>query len=343
MKAVVVCPGRGTYGKGELGSLMRRHGGKPVLGAFEAVRVEAGQEALAALDGAAAYEMRHTRGDNASGLIYAMTVCDAQDLRGVDVVAVTGNSMGWYSALAVGGALDPVAGFRLSNGMGRLMQEALIGGQLVYPVVGEDWLPEPERKAAVLARVAEIGARAGHVLALSIDLGGMLVLAGDTAGLAAFEAEMPKVGGFPLRLPNHAAFHSALQAPVAARGQAAFGGLPWGQPRVPLIDGRGAIWWPGASDTDALAKYTLGHQVVEPYDFTRAITVAAREFAPDVFIVTGPGTTLGGATAQALIAANWRGMKDKAEFQTIQTRSRPVLVSMGRDDQRGIVTTGETR
>jgi acyl transferase domain-containing protein len=159
--------------------------------------------------------------------------------------------------------------------------------------------------------------------------------------LSAFEAEMPKVGAFPLRLPNHAAFHTALQAPVAAKGRAAFGGLPWAQPRVPLIDGRGAIWWPGASDTAALADYTLGHQVVEPYDFTRAITVAAREFAPDVFIVTGPGTTLGGATAQALIAANWRGMKDKSDFQEKQSRSQGVLVSMGREDQRRLVTTGE--
>ena len=341
MKAVVVCPGRGTYGKAELGSLMRLHQSKVVLRGFEAARAEAGQESLAALDGAAVFEARHTRGDNASALIYAMTVCDAQDLRGVDVVAVTGNSMGWYSALAVGGALDPQAGFALSNGMGRLMQEALIGGQLVYPVVGDDWVPDAARKAEVLDKVAAIAAR-GVALALSIDLGGMLVIAGDAAGLAAFEAEMPKVGGFPLRLLNHAAFHTALQAPVAAKGRAAFGGLPWAQPRVPMIDGRGAIWWPGASDTAALAEYTLGHQVVEPYDFTRAITVAAREFAPDVFIVTGPGTTLGGATAQALIAANWRGMKDKADFQEKQSRSQGVLVSMGREDQRRLVTTGET-
>jgi len=39
--------------------------------------------------------------------------------------------------------------------------------------------------------------------------------------------------------------------------------------------------------------------VVEPYDFTAAIRSAAREFAPDYFIVPGPGTTLGGAVAQA--------------------------------------------
>lgn len=339
MKAVVICPGRGTYGKGELGSLLRWHAGKQaLLAGYEAVRAAAGQESLDALDGAARFEVaRHTRGDNASALIHAMTVADAQDLAGVEVVAVTGNSMGWYSALAVGGALDPVAGFELANGMGALMQQALIGGQLVYPHMGDDWRPDPARKAGLLALVADIAARPGHFLALSIDLGGMLVLAGDAAGLAAFEAAVPVAGQFPLRLPNHAAFHSPLQAPVAATGQARFANLPWQQPGRPLIDGRGTIWWPGASDLAALADYTLGHQVVAPYDFTRAIAVAAREFAPDVFIVTGPGTTLGGAVAQSLVLAGWRGMASKADFQSRQAAG-PLLVAMGRDEQRASVT-----
>jgi acyl transferase domain-containing protein len=188
-----------------------------------------------------------------------------------------------------------------------------------------------------MAQVARIGALPGHVLGLSIDLGGMLVLAGNEAGLAAFEAVVPKVGQFPLRLANHAAFHTALQAPVAAEGRAALADLAFGQPKWPLIDGRGAIWWPGATDTTRLFDYTLGHQVVEPYDFTRAIAIAAREFAPDIFIVTGPGTTLGGAVAQSLILAQWQGMADKTDFQNRQA-ARPVLVSMGREDQRGLVT-----
>ncbi len=92
----------------------------------------------------------------------------------------------------------------------------------------------------------------------------------------------------------------------------------FGQPDLPLIDGRGKIWWPGASDVAALYDYTLGQQVTESYDFTRAVTVAAREFAPDLFIVLGPGTTLGGAVAQSLILAGWRGMGSKADFRARQ-------------------------
>ncbi len=344
--AVVICPGRGTYTKTELGYLRRHFGDRALLAAFDSARGALGQETLSALDGVASYSLaKHTRGDNASALIYAATLGDfrAIDRERVEVVAVTGNSMGWYSALACAGALTAEAGFEVVNTMGTLMQEALIGGQLVHPHMGEDWAPDPARKAALMAKVAAIGARPGHVLALSIDLGGMLVLAGNDAGLKAFEAEVPpEQGRFPMRLSNHAAFHTALQAPVAERGRARLSPDLFSQPKLPMIDGRGAVWWPGATDPHALWDYTLGHQVTESYDFTHAIRVAAREFAPDLFIVTGPGTTLGGAVAQSLILANWRGMGSKTDFQTRQ-QTAPLLVSLGMEDQRGTVTKGDAR
>ncbi len=341
--AVLICPGRGTYTKTELGSLTRHFPDAALLRAFDARRTELGQETLTALDTVPRYSVAtHSRGDNASALIYAATLGDALsiDRDKVQVVAVTGNSMGWYSALACGGALSPEGGFEVVNTMGSLMQQALIGGQLIYPHVGEDWRPDPARKAALLAQVDAITARAGHVLALSIDLGGMLVIAGNEAGLAAFEAAVPPVDSrFPMRLANHAAFHTVLQAPVAEQGRARLLPEMFHQPALPLIDGRSSIWWPGATDRHALWDYTLGHQVTESYDFTRAVTVAAREFAPDLFIVTGPGTTLGGAMAQTLIAANWRGMTNKTDFQARQAKD-PLLISMGRDDQRQFVTKG---
>lgn len=342
--AVVVCPGRGTYNKAELGYLARHHGARVDLFAgFERLRQAGGRESLASLDGAASFSIaRHTRGDNASALIYASTYADflAVDREAVEIVAVTGNSMGWYSALACAGALTANGGFQVVDTMGALMQEALIGGQLIYPFVGEDWRDAPARKAELLALVDEINRRPGHVLALSIDLGGMLVLAGDEAGLSAFEAAVPPLQGrFPMRLANHAAFHTALQAPVAEAGRARLGAELFGQPALPLIDGRGEIWQPHAADLDALWRYTFDHQVVETYDFTRAIRTAALEFAPDLFIITGPGNTLGGAVAQSLILAGWRGMATKADFAE-QQKTAPLLVSMGLDEQRPAVATG---
>ncbi len=339
--AVVICPGRGTYNKPELGYLHRHHAERmQMFSRFDAIRAEIAQQAVTELDGAERYTVgKYSRGDVASPLIYAAALADAQALDDdIEVVAVTGNSMGWYIALAAAGALTPENGFRVVNTMGTLMQEHLIGGQLVYPFVQEEWTADPARKDALLNEVARINASKDQGLALSIDLGGMLVLAGNEAGLTAFEATQPALQDrFPLRLANHAAFHTALQAPVAEKGRAQLNPDLFCQPERPMIDGRGKIWWPGATDTQALWDYTLGHQVTETYDFTHAIQTAAREFAPDLFIVTGPGATLGGAVAQSLALGRWRGMTDKASFQARQNDD-PFLIAMGRDEQRALVT-----
>lgn len=339
--AVLICPGRGTYNKTELGTLARHFPDPALLARLDAARVAAGAPSLSALDGAARFSRaQHGRGDNASGLIFAASLGDALSLAPeIEVVAVTGNSMGWYSALACAGAVDPEAGFEVTTRMGGMMAARGAGGQILYPHMGPDWRADPAAKRALLELVAEIGARPGHALSLSIDLGGMLVLAGDEAGLGAFEAVVPVRERFPMRLPGHAGFHSPLVAPVSEAALATFQMEMFDQPALPMIDGRGQIWWPGATDRAALWDYTFGHQVTAPYDFTRAVTVAAREFAPDLFIIAGPGTTLGGAVAQSLITAQWQGLGGKAAFQTRQAAD-PLLISMGRDDQRGLVTKG---
>ena len=340
-KAVVICPGRGTYNASELGYLKRYHASQAELvGRFDSYRTGLEQETVSALDGASKFSpSKHTSGDNASPLIYACSYLDflAIDRDRYDIVAVTGNSMGWYIALACAGALDAMGGLKVVNTMGTLMQERLIGGQLVYPFTDANWKEIPGKREEITLKMAEINARVDHDLALSIDLGGMLVLAGNEAGLAAFEAEMSKVDSrFPMRLKNHAAFHTNLQEPVAVEGRSRLGAEMFAQPELPLIDGRGAIWWPHATDISALHNYTLGHQVTETYDLAKAISTAAREFMPDLFIVTGPGTTLGGSVAHSLIRANWHGWDGKDSFRKENAETKR-LISMGDEDQRRFV------
>ena len=112
----------------------------------------------------------------------------------------------------------------------------------------------------------------------------------------------------------------------------------FGSPQVPMIDGRGRIWRPFAVNAQDLWRYTFATQILETYDFTRALQVAVKEYAPDRIILLGPGDTLGGAIAQALIAIEWRGLKSKQDFQEAQAGDDPILLSMGREDQRAAVT-----
>jgi len=172
--AVIIAPGRGTYNKGELGYLARHHPDMPHLAEFDAYRASLGQTKLSDLDGTDRYSAAiHTRGDNASPLIYACALADfsAIDRKRFDIIGVTGNSMGWYTALACAGAMDPMSGFKIANTMGTLMQEQLIGGQLIYPVVDENWQEIPGHRTSIFESMMEIDARNDHTLALSIDLG----------------------------------------------------------------------------------------------------------------------------------------------------------------------------
>jgi [acyl-carrier-protein] S-malonyltransferase len=310
--------------------LKRHHSNAPNLDQFDAYRATLGQKKISELDTFSQFSgPTHTRGDNAAPLIYACAYSDfvSIDRDLFDIVGITGNSMGWYIALACAGAVDPMGGMQVVNTMGTLMQDHMIGGQLIYPFLDDNWQEIPGRRDNLLSEVITINSRPDHDLGLSIDLGGMLVLAGNEAGLTAFERSVPALQGrFPMRLQNHAGFHTHLQRPISKLGFDALSEQLFVQPTIPLIDGRGAIWYPNSTDTSALYNYTLGHQVVEPYDFTAAIRTAAREFMPDVFIVLGPGTTLGGATAQALIQANWRGWRSKVDFQKeAQTQPRLLL------------------
>ena len=332
---LVVCPGRGTYNAPELGYLARHHAGHADLARFDAIRAEAGKDTLTALDGAAKFQPSlHTRGDVAAPLIHAAAWCDftAIDRDRFEVVAVTGNSMGWYTALACGGALSPEHAFGVADAMGANSQKHASGGQMVLVLAGEDWRVDRALAEKVERAVAESGARP------SIRLGGMLVVAGDAPALAALEAALPPLPRPPLHLAGNGPFHTPLMAPSA---EAARAGLPeawFGNPQVPLIDGRGAIMRPFASELHALWDYTFGAQILATYDFTAAMTVAIREFAPDRIVLLGPGETLGGAIGQVLVALNWQGITDKGAFQARQA-DNPLLLAMGRADQRSRAQT----
>ena len=329
---LVVCPGRGIYNAPELGYLARHHAGHADLARFDALRAEAGKDTLTALDGAAKFAPSlHTRGDMAAPLIHAAAWCDftAIDRERFEVVAVTGNSMGWYTALACAGALSASQGFGVADAMGVNSQKHGPGGQMVMVLAGEDWLVDRALAAEVERAVVQAGALP------SIRLGGMLVVAGDASALAALERALPPLPRPPLHLAGNGPFHTPAMSPSA---QAARAGLPvgwFGNPRVPLIDGRGAIWRPFASDLPALWDYTFGAQILEAYDFTAAMTVAIREFSPDRIVLLGPGETLGGAIGQVLVALGWQGITDKAAFMARQA-SDPLLLAMGREGQRAL-------
>jgi malonyl CoA-acyl carrier protein transacylase len=328
-RSAIVCAGRGSYTERSLGSLPAGH---PWVERADALRARYGLLALSHLDAAGRFsQATHLRPANVAPLIWLVTMLDAAQARQESrCVAVAGNSMGWYSALAVAGALDFDDGFRLVQEMALLQEEAGGGGQMIQPVVAEDWRPDAAARAAVdLA----LESSQGHAFP-SIELGGYVVLAGDEEGLAHLARSLPRVAlgknSYPFRLVQHGPYHTPLCEGVSARARERLSDLTWRAPEVTLVDGRGVRTTPWSADVAALRDYTLGVQVTRPYDFTRSVRVLLREHAPDELVLPGPGNSLGGVCGQILVAERWCGVTSRAEFEAVQSGPEPIVRSMRR-------------
>jgi acyl transferase domain-containing protein len=336
LRALVVCPGRGSYGRAQLGSLPP---GDPIVASLDRLRARLGRPTMSELDRAPEYTPHlHVAGEHASLLTFACTAVDlaAIDRDRIDIVGVTGNSMGFYTALHAAGALDLDGAARLVETLGHYQADHVIGGQLLYPVVGDDWRASsmPSASAAIAAALDHPGV---HV---SIRLGGTIVLGADAGGLAHARRVLPPIerGGlrYPMQLALHSAFHTPVMAATMERARRDLADLPIRSPAITLIGGDGRIHRPWAAPA-ALWDYTLGAQLVEPFDLERAIGAALGELGPDVIVLPGPGDTLGGAVAQVLIARRWRGLGERADFTAMQASDRPIVLAMARPDQRARV------
>ena len=331
-RAAILCPGRGSYTEKQHRSLPEGH---DWVARAEKLRSARGLPSLAALDRAERFDpATHLQPANVSPLIWLVSMLDAAAAsQEHEVACVAGNSMSWYTALAVAGALDFDDGFVLVQEMSLLQQEqqrAEGGGQVIYTMVGEDWRPDAEKRRAVEATLASSG---GEVFE-SIRLGGYAVLAGSEAGIAHLLKSLPKTklgqNLYPFRLMQHGPYHTPLVADVAERARERLSSLAFRAPSTTLIDVRGARFTPWSTDASALAEYTLGAQITTPYDFTASVRVALREHAPDLLVCPGPGNTLGGVCGQILIEEGWRGTRSREDFDRAQQGQAPILVSMRR-------------
>ena len=328
-RAMLVCPGRGSYTERSMGTLPAGH---DLVERAEALRAELGLESLVDLDRASRFEAeRHLRPAHVSALIYLISQLDAEQARAEHrIVCVAGNSMGWYTALAVAGSLSFEDGFRLVQHMALLQEEHPSGGQLLYPLTDDEWRTDPERVAEVERVLAELEGEAFP----SIHLGSFAVLAGTEGGVRGLLERLPKLKlngtPYPLRLQQHGPYHTPLLEPVSAAARTRLADLAFRPPRETLIDGRGRLHTPWSADVSELRDYTVGAQVTAPYDLALSLRVGLREYAPERIVLPGPGNTLGGIVGHALVTEGWRGVHSKTDFQTLQASDDPIVVSMRR-------------
>ena len=332
-RIVIICPGRGTYTRDTSGYLAAfGTSAKPQIAYMDEQQKSVGNSTITELDSKPFRAKIHMSGEHASPLIYACSLSDflSIDQEKYEIVAITGNSMGWYSALALSGALTHENAYSLISTMGSMMKEGTIGGQIIYSVVDENWHVDESEKEEVLTEIKNVNA---HV---SIYLGGYLVIGGEQSALDILLKKLPAKDNYPFQLPFHAAFHTPLLDSISKKACELLPQSIFQKPSVSLVDGRGHIWLPYSTETVDLYNYTLGQQVTNVYDFFTAITVAIKEFCPDKLVLLGPGNTLGGSIGQIMIENNWLDMDSKSAFSSLQ-KENPYLISMGMEEQRKLV------
>ncbi|HEX6811506.1 MAG TPA: ACP S-malonyltransferase [Planctomycetota bacterium] len=318
--AVLFCPGRGSYGKDELGFVGRTLRPGPVADALRACddwRRSHERTPLSEIDSAEKFRPSlHLDGENAAELIYFGTLAHVERLRECyEVLAVAGNSLGWYTALPASGALDPESGWRLVATMASL-QKQVAGGQVLMTTVGDDWHRNQALEVAVQAVVHALQDRGDEYFCdYSIHLGGHEVLAGTEAAIGELLTRLPKVKigdrDFPFRLAGHGPFHTRLCASTAEQAAAMLADLPVVMPSCHLIDGFGNVHSPWSADPRELLHYTLREQVLLTFDFSACVRTALREFQPDVLLCAGPGSSLRAPVGHCVLREGWRKQRDK--------------------------------
>ena len=332
-RIIVVCPGRGTYTRETSGYLAKY--GKfrtDQISWMDKKRENEGLKSLSSLDLKPFQSKIHMAGENASTLIFACSTSDFSfiDQKKYEVVSIIGNSMGWYTTLVLGNVLSIKQGYELIHTMGSMMKNQIIGGQIIYPLVDDDWIENKEKKTYIISQVKKTGCY------ISIDLGGYVVIGGEQTSLDLLLKKLPKKEHYPFQLPYHAAFHTPLLKSISEKAFNLISSKKFQRPSIPIIDGKGNIWSPFSTNVNSLFEYTLGDQVSNVFNFSKAISVALKEFCPDKILLLGPGNSLGGVIGQILIKNKWNSIFSKKYFSEHQ-KEDPFLISLGLEDQRNLI------
>jgi [acyl-carrier-protein] S-malonyltransferase len=233
--------------------------------------------------------------------IAALRAAQAQGLKTEDPILL-GHSLGEFTALVAGGALEFADALRLVRRRGELMQAADSSGGM----------------AAVLGLDADVVATAidgtGIVVA-NDNAPGQIVISGPLAGMPAATEALKAAGAkrvIPLKVSG--AFHSPAMRAVAPALAEAIRATPFHPLRHPVIANVDAELHTDAAAFPAL----LERQVFSPVQWVASVRRAAGE-GVTTFIEFGHGNVLSGLVKRILPEARTLNVSDPATLEEALT------------------------
>jgi [acyl-carrier-protein] S-malonyltransferase len=222
---------------------------------------------------------------------------------------VAGHSVGEYAALVAAGVLSAPDALRLVARRGELMAEASGGGMLA--VIGLS-------RQIVADAVAGVGPPEAIVVA-NDNAPGQVVVSGTNAALAAATEALTAAGArrvIPLRVSG--AFHSPAMSNVAERLRAAFDGVAWRDPQIPVVSNVTADPLTEAGEVQRL----LARQVSSPVEWVASV-LRMRDAGVDTFIECGPGSALTGMVRRIVPDARLGNVSDPATLAAAVATLQP--------------------
>jgi [acyl-carrier-protein] S-malonyltransferase len=227
---------------------------------------------------------------------------------------VAGHSLGEYTALVAGDAIDAAPAFSLVRLRAQAMQEAVpVGAGSMAAIIG--LADDQVREACERARRAPDG-RDEVVAPANFNAPSQVVIAGHKAAVErACEAAKALGAKRALPLPVSAPFHSALLQPAGERLRVALADIEVREPRIPLVNNIDvAVETDPARIRDALVRQAYG-----PVRWVEVVQALAAR-GVDRFVEFGPGKVLIGLVKRIAPQARTDSVHDAASLaQTLES------------------------
>jgi len=223
---------------------------------------------------------------------------------------MAGHSLGEYTALVCGGALQFSDAIALVAERGRCMQSAVPEGVgAMAAILGLD--------DATVARVCEAAAQGAVVAPVNYNSPGQVVIAGHAAAVEratdlAKEAGAKRAVLLPVSVPSHCSLMTSAADEFAAR----LAQVEISSPRIPVIQNVDA-----AAHADPVAiRDNLGKQLYSPVQWVRSVQAMGAQGVTRI-IEAGPGKVLAGLCKRIDKTIDAVAVHDTASLDSALTES----------------------
>jgi [acyl-carrier-protein] S-malonyltransferase len=231
---------------------------------------------------------------------------------------VAGHSLGEYSALVAGGALEFAEAVKLVRMRGTFMQEAVPAGEgAMAAILG--------LSPATVADICKHAADGEIVSPANLNSPEQTVISGNAAAVKrAVELASQNGAKRAVMLAVSAPFHCALMQPMQTRMEPALRGAAFRDLRVPVVTNADAE----VTSSGAEAREALIRQLTLPVRWEDSIRELVEQ-GVKTFVEVGPGRVLSGLLRQIDRSVHSLNVEDEASLRAAQAKLSQIRAEAG--------------